>query len=72
MRYFEACVRFTGQPVWQMRSADNVMGYGANKRLSMQSDAAPNALVQPYYLEYVRRHFCTLTHRKWRIGYAPE
>ncbi|RDS78706.1 hypothetical protein DWU98_21525 [Dyella monticola] len=72
MRYFEACVRFTGQPVRQMRSADNVMGYGANKRLSTQSDAAPNALVQPYYLEYVRRHFCTLTHRKWRIGYASE
>ncbi|CAD6546896.1 hypothetical protein LMG27952_04491 [Paraburkholderia hiiakae] len=66
---------------WQISSAKNVMGGGCNKRISSAKNS-PSATVHPYYLEYIRRHFCELTGehqsqasgdkkrwKKWRIGY---
>ncbi|CAD6533360.1 hypothetical protein LMG27952_02737 [Paraburkholderia hiiakae] len=66
---FEAGKRFEGQQVWQIRSENNVMGYGATKEIPGPAGAPPSASVQPYYLEYVRRHFSVMTNKQWRIGY---
>ncbi|CAM2165657.1 type VI secretion system secreted protein VgrG [Paraburkholderia sacchari] len=65
---------------WQLWSATNVMGGGAYKPVGSGAGAPPSAAVHPYYLEYIRRHFCELTGeevsdkskpvwRRWRIGY---
>jgi len=70
--------------IWQIYSVNNLMGGGCNNRVITGDKAAPSATVHPYYLEYVRRHFCELTGetpqypsgdtskpvwRRWRIGY---
>jgi type VI secretion system secreted protein VgrG len=69
---------------WQIYSAKNLMGGGCNNRIETGDKAVPSATVHPYYLEYVRRHFCELTGetpqftngdkskpvwRRWRVGY---
>jgi type VI secretion system secreted protein VgrG len=69
---------------WQISSVDNVMGGGCNNRIASGARAVPSANVHPYYLEYIRRHFCELTGeapqylnddktkpiwRRWRVGY---
>lgn len=67
---------------WQLSSPLNVMGGGANKQIQLSVNGPPSATVHPYYLEYVRRHFCQMTGetlrdtsnpvwRRWRIGYEP-
>jgi type VI secretion system secreted protein VgrG len=52
--------QMTGKDVWQIRSENNLMGYGAN-------NAA--ASVSHYYLKYVRRQFSEMTGKTWKIGY---
>ncbi|KWN01958.1 hypothetical protein WM22_02075 [Burkholderia ubonensis] len=69
---FEAGEYFKRQEVWQIRSDENVMGYGANLPVSQLAGTSPSARAQPYYLEYIRRHFCEMTHKQWRIGYEPK
>ena len=60
-----------GKPVWQLDAKRNLMGEGANHVAQADGAQPPSASVSPYYLEYIRRHFCTLTHKTWRIGYEP-
>ncbi len=59
----------TGKPVWQLRSQENLMGYGATKRCAATGQQ-PTARIEPYYLEYVRREFSRITGKDWKIGYA--
>ncbi|WP_256258451.1 DUF2345 domain-containing protein, partial [Burkholderia ubonensis] len=69
---------------WQIYSEGNVMGGGCNKPAPTGDNVRPSAAARPYYLEYVRRHFCALSGekpqylnndkskpiwRRWRIGY---
>jgi type VI secretion system secreted protein VgrG len=58
-----------GKEKWQIYSATNVMGKAANKAVPRSSHASPSAMVHPYYLEYIRRHFSEVTHKNWRVGY---
>lgn len=69
---FEAGGHFKEQEVWQMRSDNNVMGYGALLPISRVAGTPPSASTRPYYLEYVRRHFCEMTHKQWGIGYESK
>jgi hypothetical protein len=70
--------------IWQIYSISNLMGGGANNAVATGDKASPSAVVHPYYLEYIRRHFCELTGeapqypsgdkskpvwRRWRVGY---
>lgn len=48
---------------WQIESQDNLMGYGCNKS---------SAIIQPYYLEYIRQWFSSYTNKKWRVGYENK
>jgi type VI secretion system secreted protein VgrG len=48
---------------WQIESQDNLMGYGCNKS---------SAIIQPYYLEYIRQWFSNHTNKKWRVGYENK
>ncbi|WP_230948943.1 DUF2345 domain-containing protein, partial [Burkholderia vietnamiensis] len=80
---FDVGLRNDGRETWQIASKTNVMGGGCNIQASMSDKASPSATVHPYYLEYIRRHFCELTGerkpvrtpdgkktwRKWRVGY---
>ncbi|SAL56131.1 type IV secretion protein Rhs [Caballeronia sordidicola] len=66
---FETGEKLNGNEVWQMRSSSNLMGYGALNAIKPGPKSAPSATVSPHYLEYIRRHFCELTHKTWRIGY---
>lgn len=61
---------YKGKETWQMRSENNLMGYGANKIIKPGTNGGPTAMVSPHYLEYIRRHFSELTHKAWRIGYG--
>lgn len=68
---FAADAQYKGRPVWQLKAERNLMGAGANHAIPADSKSPPSASVSPYYLEYLRRHFCSLTHKTWRIGYEP-
>jgi type VI secretion system secreted protein VgrG len=48
---------------WHIESQDNLMGYGCNKS---------SAIIQPYYLEYIRQWFSSYTNKKWRVGYENK
>ncbi|SAL55903.1 Rhs element Vgr protein [Caballeronia sordidicola] len=73
-----------GKETWQISSDKNLMGGGANIPISTGKATSPTATVHPYYLEYIRQHFCELTGetpqhlngdaarrvwRRWRVGY---
>lgn len=66
---FEAGNNNKGKLVWQIEAERNLMGAGANHVVQTDSRQPPSAVVSPYYLEYIRQHFCLLTHKIWRIGY---
>jgi type VI secretion system secreted protein VgrG len=53
----------TDNKTWQIESQDNLMGYGCNKS---------SAIIQPYYLEYIRQWFSSHTNKKWRVGYENK
>jgi len=59
----------SGKAVWQIRSENNLMGYGATHSIPSNLASPPSATVHPYYLKYVREHFAKLTNKAWRIGY---
>jgi type VI secretion system secreted protein VgrG len=61
-----------GKEAWQMSSARNIMGGGCSNPVPGAPDATPSASVDPYYLEYIRRHFSEITHKKWRVGYGDR
>lgn len=65
---------------WKLSSQNNVMGGGAGRAIRQNKGTGLSATVHPYYLEYIRRHFCELTGetiqdksnpvwRRWRICY---
>lgn len=60
---FERGKAMSGELTWQMYSANDLMGYGAN---------STSATVRPYYLEYVRQSFYEMTRKHWKIGYEGE
>lgn len=49
------------QKTWRLESDHNLMGGGC---------VEARAIIQPYYLDYIRAWFSEHTGKKWRVGYS--